>query len=100
MHSQPQSLHKRNKGKKFTSMDLGAGEGAINIFYEAFTHGALFPATPLPAASTPRDLRGKVPLTSTETGPWDSAHSLQTLQYIRDRPSWSPLLEELTVKIA
>lgn len=81
-------------------MGLGAGEGAINIFYEAFTHGALFPTTPLPDASTPHELRGKVLLTSSETGPWDSARSLQILRYIRDRPSWSPLLEELAVKIA
>lgn len=62
-------------------MGLGAGEGAINIFYEAFTHGALFPTTPLPAPAPPRDLRGKVLLTSTETGPWGSARSLQILRY-------------------
>lgn len=81
-------------------MGLGTGEGAINMFYEAFTYVAVFPTTPLPVASTPCDLKGKLLLTSTETGPWDSARLLQIPQYSCDHPSWSPLLEELIVKTA
>lgn len=81
-------------------MGLGAGEGAINLFDKAFAHGALFPTIPLPTTSTPRDLGGKGLLTSTETGFWDSVHSLQILRHVCDHPSWSPLLEELAVKMA
>ena len=57
-----------NKRKKCTSVGLGIVEGAINTFYKAFTHNALFTTTPLPPIYLPCDLRGKRPLTSTEAG--------------------------------
>lgn len=64
--------------KKRKPYGLGAGEEAVNVFYEGFTHEALFQTTPPSVIYIPCDPRGKALLTGGETGLLGTVHVLTT----------------------